>query len=134
MKNHKQILIIEQDRVVGLDLQLQLKKNGFSVDRPISIDDAEISISQNKPDLIIADTNIKKQNIFERIKINLKKFQRPMIWIGTITNKETAKCSKGINLIGVFSKPFECANIVKLIVKYFNEKINSIFRRNHVTN
>lgn len=132
MKNDKQILIIEPDRLVGLDLQLQLEKKGFSAIRPISLVDTEVILSKNKPDLIIADTSIKKQNIFSRVKKYLIKYQLPFIWIGALKNKKAEKKRGGINVIGVFSKPFDGSKIVALIVSYFNKKIAPLFRTRKV--
>ena len=60
MKNNKRIFIIDHERIVGLDLQLQLKKNGYSVHRPISLIDTENILSEEVPDFVIADTDIKK--------------------------------------------------------------------------
>ena len=126
MKNDKQILIIEPERLAGLDLQLQLEKKGYSVLRPIYQMDAEAVISKDKPDLIIADTEINK-NIFDRIKRYLKKYKVPLIWIGNLTTKEVMKKSNEINVIGIFSKPFSSKAIVALVIKYFSGKTNSVF-------
>ena len=128
MKNEKQILIIEPDRLAGLDLQLQLEKKGHFVLRPISLVDTAVLISKFMPDLIIADTNIKKQNLFEQLKKYLRKYKLPFIWIGTKEKKE----SEGINVLGTFSKPLDSNKIVALIVNYFNKKINPLFHRKNV--
>ena len=119
MENNKDILIIEPERIAGLELQQQLEKKGFSVRRPISLVDAEEIVAQHTPDLIIADIGIKKHNLFERIKKYFKKFQLPFIWIGTLTKKKSIKESDGINVIGTFSKPFDSTKVVARIVQYF---------------
>ena len=125
MKNDKKILIIEPDGVVGLDLKLELEKEYFSIYNPNSITDAEFIISNDKPDLIIANIDIKKETFFEKIKIQLKKIQLPFIWIGTLTKSEVAIESEGLNVIGSFSKPFHSKSVVALIINYFN-KIKSL--------
>lgn len=116
MKNDKNILIIEPERITGLDLQRQLEKKGFSVQRPISLVDAEVIIEKHTPDLIVADTIIQKENLFVRIKKYLSKLKLPFIWLGTLTKQ---KSKDGINVIGVFPKPFDNANVVARIVQYF---------------
>ncbi len=126
MKNDKQILIIEPERISGLDLQLQLEKKGFSVQRPVSLVDTEAIIVKDKPDIIIADTIIKKQTLFERIKKYLKKFQLPFIWIGDLTKNEVKKETDGINVIENFSKPFDSQKVVAFIVNYFKKKIRPV--------
>jgi len=125
MKNDKNILIIEPERIAGLELQLQLEKNGFSVSRPISLVDTEAIIDKHIPDLIIADTDIKKQSLFERIMQYLSKFKLPFIWIGTLTNKE----DNGMSVIGTYSKPFDSKKIVAFIVKYFNKTFSSVLNK-----
>lgn len=119
MKNDKQILIIEPERIVGLELQQQLEKEGFSVQRPTSLVDTEAIIVNDKPDLIIADTKIKEDTFFERIKKYLKQLQLPFIWISTLTEKETKQDKNGINVIGFFSKPFDSIKVVARIVNHF---------------
>ena len=119
MQNDKNILIIEPERIIGLDLQNQLEKEGLSVSRPISLLDAEAIIAKHIPDLVIADSEIKKQNFFESIKSNLTKLKLPLIWIGELTNKETIKENDGVNVIGAFPKPFDSNKVVALIVNYF---------------
>ncbi len=126
MKNDKKILIIEPDGIVGLDLKLELEKEKFSVSNPNSIADAEFIIANNKPDLIIANTDIKKETFFEKIKIQIKKCQLPFIWVGTLTKSEVAIESEGINVVGFFSKPFNSKSVVALIINYFNKIKNLI--------
>ena len=128
MKNDKKILILEPERIAGLELQQQLEKKGFSVDRPISLVDTEAAIEKDKPDLVIADTDIKKQNLFARIKKYFKKLWLPIIWIGTLTHKEAIKESKEINTIGTFSKPFDSKKIVAFIINYFNKTVTYIHK------
>ncbi len=121
MKNEKKVLIIEPERIIGLELQRQIEKEGFSVQRPISLEDAEAIITKDTPDLIVADTIIKKQSLFEKIKKQLKKFKLPFIWTGTITKEDETKENDGINVIGTFPKPFDSSKIVARIVNYFKK-------------
>jgi DNA-binding NtrC family response regulator len=121
MKNDKNILIIEPDRIAGLELQLQLEKKGFAVQRPISLVDTEAIIAREMPDLVVADTIIAEQTFFERIKKYLRKFHTPFIWVGTFVKREKIIQSEDVNLIGTFSKPFDSSKIVARIVKYFNK-------------
>jgi DNA-binding NtrC family response regulator len=133
MKNDKKVLILEPERIAGLELQQQLEKKGFSVKRPISLVDAEVVVAKDKPDLVIADTDIKQQSIFERMKKHLKKFKLPFIWIGSFTKKEAKEEGKKTNIIGVFAKPFDSKKIVALIISYFNKAITILFHRDKKT-
>lgn len=127
-KNHqdKNVLIIEPERIIGLELQLQLKKKGFVVQRPITLDDSEKIIAEQKSDVIIADTDIKDQGVFGKIKKYLKKFQQPFIWIGAATLRKTKIENEGMNIIGIFSKPFDSRRVVACIVNYFNKRVDAL--------
>src|ERR1035437_9776964 len=115
MKNDKNILIIKSERIAGLELQQQFEKEGFSVSRPISLFDTEAIIAIHKPDFVVANISIKKQYLFEQVKKYFKKLQLPLIWIGTLTNKDVSQENDGLNVIGTFSKPFDGKKIVALI-------------------
>ncbi|HLD38398.1 MAG TPA: response regulator [Candidatus Nanoarchaeia archaeon] len=114
----KKVFIIEHNRLVGLDIQLQLEKNGCTVFRPLSIVDAEVIIRKDAPDLIIADTDIQQQDNFERVKKLFSRRELPIIYIGTI-NEITAQDSK-LNIIGTFSKPFDSKKIACFVDNYFD--------------
>lgn len=123
MRNDKNILIIEPQRIAGLELQHQLEKEGFSVSRPISLVDTEAIIAIHKPDLVVANISIKKQHLFEQVKKYFKKLQLPLIWIGALTTNEAVKENDELNVIGTFSKPFDGKQIVTLIVGYFKKAV-----------
>lgn len=106
MKNDKKILIIERDRLLGLDIQQQLLKNNFTVIRPLSVENIAEIMSNENPDLVIADTDMNDESVFKKIKTKLKKIQLPFIWITTLNKEEAIKNSEGINLIKIFFKPF----------------------------
>mgnify|MGYP001618482250 FL=1 len=117
--NHKKLFIIEHERLIGLDLQLQLEKNGYTVSRPLSLVDSEVIISKDKPDLIIADSAIQQQDNFERLKKLFIRHQLPIICIGTVTNEQMKACD-GINIIGTFTKPFDSKKIARFVDNYFD--------------
>ena len=115
----KKVFIIEHERLIGLDIQLQLEKNGCTVFRPLSLVDTEIIIKKDIPNLIIADTDIQQQDNFKRIKKLFIRHKLPIIYIGTI-NEITAQDS-GLNVIGTFSKPFDSQKIACFVDNFFNE-------------
>ena len=119
MSNDKKVFIIEHERLIGLDLQLQLEKNGYTVSRPLSLVDSEVIISKDKPDLIIADSAIQQQDNFARVKKLFSRQQLPIICIGTVTSEQMKACD-GINIIGTFTKPFDSKKIVRFVDNYFD--------------
>jgi len=124
MKNDKKILILERDRLLGLDIQQQLIKNNFTVIRPLSIENTAEIISNENPDLVIADTDMNDESVFKKIKKQLKKIQLPFIWITSLTKEEAMKNGEGINLIKIFFKPFNSKSFVAFITNYF-KKVNA---------
>jgi len=124
MKNDKKILILERDRLLGLDIQQQLIKNNFTVIRPLSIENTAEIISNENPDLVIADTDMNDESVFKKIKKQLKKIQLPFIWITSLTKEEAMKNGEGINLIKIFFKPFNSKSVVAFITNYF-KKVNA---------
>jgi len=114
----KKVFIIEHERLIGLDIQLQLEKNGCIVYRPLSLIDMEVIILKDTPDLIIADINIQQQDNFKRVKKIFSRHELPIIYIGTI-NKSAAQDS-GLNIIGTFSKPFDSKKIACFVDNYFD--------------
>lgn len=126
MKNDKKILILEPDGLVALDLKRELEKEGFTVKRSNSMVASEIIIASGNIDLVITNTDVQTQPFFDKIKNLLKKCQLPLIWIGTISKSEAMKESKGINVIGTFSKPFKSKDVVFFVVNYFKKRIKPL--------
>jgi len=119
MKKDKRVFIIEHERLIGLDLQTALEKNGYTVSRPLSLVDSEVFLSEDTPDLIIADSDIQRQDNFERVKKLFGRQQLPVICIGTVTSEQMKACD-GINIIGTFSKPFDSKKIARFVDNYFD--------------
>lgn len=129
MKNDKKILIIEQDGLAALDLKHELEKEDFKVSKVRSLEETEEIITNNKTDLIIANTDIKNHTLYTKIKSLLKKFKLPLIWISSLTKNEMKNDTEGINVIGTFSKPFQSRDIITLIINYFKKKLKSSFQK-----
>ena len=113
----KKVFIIERERLIGLDLQLQLEKNGCTVFRPLSLVDTEVIILKDTPDLIIADINIQQQDNFKRVKNFFSRHKLPIIHIETT---ESATQDSELNIIGTFSKPFDSKKIACFVDNYFD--------------
>lgn len=121
MMNDKKVCIIENERLIGLDLQTQLEKNGYSVFRPLSLVDTEVIIGQDTPDLIIADSEIQQHDNFQRVKKLFGRQHLPIICIGTVTQEAMKEC-EGINIIGTFTKPFDSKKIARFVDNYFDSR------------
>ena len=118
MNKYKKVFIIEHERLIGLDIQLQLEKNGCIVYRPLSLIDMEVIILKDTPDLIIADINIQQQDNFKRVKKISAGPNLLIISFGKII--KSAAQDSGLNIIGTFSKPFDSKKIACFVDNYFD--------------
>lgn len=122
MSKQKRIFILDQNRIVGFDLKMQLENNGYVICRQDSFVDLQLLAGQNAPDLIVSDIGIQQQDDFKEVKTIFMQRQLPIICIGTSTNEQATKDCKGINIIGTFSKPFDSKEILELVDQYFDSE------------
>lgn len=123
MKEAKNIVIIENDALLGVDIKRELEKTNFSVERKSSIKHAEELLLNDKTDLIIANTDVTDDPLFHKIKIYLKKLQTPFVWISSHTKHEMTSTIKNCsNAVGTFFKPFNSKDLVHFIVNFFKGK------------
>lgn len=118
MKKECKIFIIEPERIIGLELQLQLEKNGYSVFQSHSLADIETFEDSFSANLIIVDTDKEWSYNQEQIKKILTRPWLSAICIGTNKQKMEQKEYKGVNIIGTFLKPFDSNEIITLVDKY----------------
>ena len=116
------ILIIETDQITGLDLQMQLEREGFDIYKATKLTDIKDIVDRDKPDLIIASTDIKNnQNDFSKLKKLFTKYKLPIIYISTNPINRITK-EPELKIIGAFSKPFNTLDIIKFVNKYFEKR------------
>jgi DNA-binding response OmpR family regulator len=121
-KKIRKILIIEEDVLLGIDIKRALEKVDFTVERKVSLDQAKESLSNQNPDLVIANTSITNNPIFYKINIYLKKLQTPFIWISSLAKHEISVVHNYVNVIGTFFKPFNSKELVDFIINFFKGK------------
>ncbi|MES2140353.1 MAG: hypothetical protein V4511_11665 [Bacteroidota bacterium] len=115
MKKKCKIFIIEPERIIGLELQLQLEKNGYSVFQSHSLVDIETFEDCFAANLIIVDTDKEWAYNQEQIKKILDRTNLSVICISTDQQKIKEKEYNGLNIIGAFLKPFDSKEIVTLV-------------------
>lgn len=120
------ILIIETDQITGLDLQIQLNGKGFNISKAIKLTDIKDIVDKDRPDLIIASTDIKKnKEDFEKLKKLFIEYNLPIIYISTNLTNRIMK-EPELKIIGTFSKPFNTMDIIKFVNKYFEKRDREI--------
>lgn len=114
----KLIFIIDQNSIVGLDLQQALEKNEYTVKKFKTIEKAGESFQIKRPDFVIADSEIQKHPDFESMKSVFAKERTPLICISTKENRQTIQICESINLISIFQKPFNSQELINTVNEY----------------
>lgn len=108
MNDKVKIMIVEDETIVALDLSMRLQKEGYEVvGIAASSDDAVALFTEQKPDLVLMDINIKgKKDGIETAK-ELKKIQEvPLIFLTAFSQNEYVNRAKAVNPSAYLVKPF----------------------------
>jgi len=115
MKKECTILIMEPERIIGLELQVLLESNGYSV---LQFNATKLALElNNKQKIKVIIINIDKATAddFAFIKNNFCLTEVSVI--GISSSKQIKKESEGVKLIETFLKPFESKHILSFINK-----------------
>jgi CheY-like chemotaxis protein len=110
MKSSKpRVLIIEDEKIIALDIRKLLEKMGCEV---ISIidngEDAVEAAGDKKPDLILMDIILKDyMSGIEAANIIYQKYKIPIIYLTALTDDETFLNSRELYPFYFLNKPFE---------------------------
>ncbi len=108
MNDKVKIMIVEDETIVALDLSMRLQKEGYEVvGIAASSDDAVALFTEQQPDLVLMDINIKgKKDGIETAK-ELKKIQEvPLIFLTAFSQNEYVNRAKAVNPSAYLVKPF----------------------------
>ncbi len=102
------ILVVEDERVLALDLQDQLEKLGFQVNGMVaSGEEALRQIPGNKPDLVLMDIKLKgTMDGVETAALLRKQFKLPVVYLTSYTDETTLERAKATEPLGYLLKPF----------------------------
>jgi PAS domain S-box-containing protein len=103
------ILIVEDERVVALDIRYRLQSFGYNVtDIVVSGEDALARISETRPDLVLMDIKLKGEmdgvTAAEAIRL---KFNIPVIYLTANSDPETLRRARITEPFGFILKPIE---------------------------
>lgn len=116
MKNKPKILLIESDNEISRQICLHLEKVGFEISDTVPFFfNAIESIEQDKPDLVILDSNI-SEPIAHFISNNIK---YPLMIISDQNEKEIFKYTEKITLISIINNPYKFDSITIHLLSYF---------------
>jgi signal transduction histidine kinase len=104
-----QILIVEDEAIIGMDLQTRLARQGYEV--PLVVDTGLKAIQkagEMKPDLILMDIFLKgEMDGIEAAEQIRKKYAFPVVFLTANTDKKTFERAKRSTPLGYIQKPFQ---------------------------
>lgn len=108
MNDKVRIMIVEDESIVALDLSMRLQKEGYEVvGIAASSDDAIALFTDQKPDLVLMDINIKGAKDGIETAAALKKIQEvPLIFLTAFSQNEYVNRAKAVNPSAYLVKPF----------------------------
>lgn len=108
MNDQVKIMIVEDETIVALDLSMRLQKESYEVvGIAASSDDAIALFTEQKPDLVLMDINIKGKKDGIETAAALKKIQEvPLIFLTAFSQSEYVNRAKTVNPSAYLVKPF----------------------------
>lgn len=125
------ILIVEDSLIVSYHLQTTLESEGYTVLGKYDSGEKAIQFAEhNKPDLVLMDVMLTgKLDGIETASILKSKFDVPMIYITSLTDRDTISRAKITQPYGYLVKPFEDRDIFAAIeMALYKHEIESKLR------
>jgi len=103
------IMIVEDERIVALDIKSSLGNLGYTILAIVSSGETALKkIAENQPDLVLMDINLKGEmdgvETAEKVRAN---FNIPVIYLTAYADKNTLQRAKVTEPFGYMLKPFE---------------------------
>jgi len=113
----KQILIVEDERLIALNLKITLEKLGFIITSIVtSGKDAIKNAELDKPDLVLMDINLDEDmDGVEAAKIIYSKYKIPIIFVTAFSDSSLIKRAKEAGSFGYLLKPFNKEELYAMI-------------------
>ncbi len=118
IKNITKILIVEDEKIIALDIQESLLDLGFTVTQTVkNYDEAICSIKENEPDIILMDINLKNSKDGIETATDIKKLKNlPIIYLTAFCDDDTINRAIKTNPIGYLIKPFKIDELKSTIL------------------
>jgi PAS domain S-box-containing protein len=124
----KKILVVEDERIVAIDIQQRLQGMGYTVSAIASSGSEAIrKAEEHRPDLVLMDIVIKgKMDGIETAGEMIRRFDLPVVYITAYSDDETLRRAKISGPFGYIIKPFDDrqlqVNIEMAVHKYASDK------------
>ncbi len=105
----KRILVVDDERIVNLDIQATLKRLGYNiVGDAVSGSEAIEKASQFKPDLVLMDIKLRgEMDGVEAANFIIKSYDIPVVFLTAYSDDQTLNRAKLSGPFGYLLKPFE---------------------------
>ena len=120
MKKNANILVVDDSETNLVLLEAILEDDGFDVEIAYSVKDAESSLQESTPDLILLDLLMPNENGFDllkKLKSNTEFEQIPIIIVTAFANDENKIIAKDLGAVDIIEKPI---NIPDFLHKVHN--------------
>jgi signal transduction histidine kinase len=115
--NRERILIVEDERLIALNLKITLEKLGFIITSIVSSGkDAITNAELEKPDLVLMDINLDDEmDGVEAAKIIYRKYRIPIIFVTAFSDSSLIDRAKEAGSFGYLLKPFQKEELYAMI-------------------
>lgn len=123
-EKNTRILVVEDEFIIGIDIQQTLKRSNYTVVSVVSSGEAAIEKAKaEKPDLVLMDITLKgKMDGIEAASI-ISGFGIPIIYLSALSDKDVRKRAFSTKPLGFLHKPFSslelCSLIKSALTKYY---------------
>lgn len=122
----KQILLVEDEPLLGNILKQRLEREGFSVHLAVDGEEALKILKDTKPDLILLDVILPKISGFElmeKLKMDPQLQQAPVIVISNLGQESDVQKSQSLGAIEYFVKAkVSIDDLIGKIKRFFESK------------
>ncbi|MCL3882882.1 response regulator [Marivita sp. GX14005] len=111
----RSILLLEDEALIGLDLQMTLEENGYSVIGPfLTSDAAEEALGQDRPSLALLDVNLGRGETSLPLARRLRELNVPVVFL-TGYSAETGGFPDDLRDVRRLSKPIQDVELLSAL-------------------
>jgi len=121
-KSKKKILIIDDSNTNVILLEAILKNKGYSVEKALSVNEANQIIKKTIPDLILLDLlmpNISGYKFLEELKQNNRTKNIPVIIVSALSDNDSKLRVKKLGIVDYLEKPIDLKSLHAVVEKSF---------------
>ena len=118
IKSKIKILIVEDEKIIALDIQSSIIDLGYNVTQTVkNYDEAINSIKNNEPDIILMDINLKNSKDGIQTATDIQKIKNiPIIYLTAFCDDATINRAIQTNPVGYLTKPFKIDELKSTIL------------------